>query len=105
VSYQQLVSGLREVVYEATFDTSLKEFSDDFFRADEFIRGAEWVLTRDPYSGNQIHAESIVWCLPVAAVDEFPAAMLYYTFNDRYVWMLDIHVDSGEFSDESSEED
>ena len=42
---------MRTVVYESEFDDELEEIEPEFERADEFIRGTEWVLSRDPESG------------------------------------------------------
>ncbi len=68
----------------------MKAIHADFFRVDEFIQGAEWTLARRPEAGKQIREGSSVWCLPVAQAGDLPPVVLYYTFDDRKVWMLSI---------------
>ena len=85
--YQKLVNEIRGVTYEPQFDDELVHLKDDFFRADEFIQGAEWVLCRKPESGSRMSPDSQVWGLPVAADCGFPSVMIFYTFDDRHVWI------------------
>jgi hypothetical protein len=54
-------------------------------RADEFVEGAETVLSRQPESGFQLD-ESNVWFIPGHTVD----AALYYTFDEDKVYFLSI---------------
>ena len=91
-SSRNLVSALRDIVYEPAFEDDMKAIHADFFRVDEFIQGAEWVLARQPETGTRIEDGSNVWCLPVAPSRSFRPAMLFYTFNDRKVWMLSLRV-------------
>jgi hypothetical protein len=90
-SSSQQVDSIREVIYEPEFDQQLKQVSPDFFRADEFIQGSEWVLARDPESGSRV-SES-VWILPSIDIGRDNCkATIFYTFNDHKVWMLAIEV-------------
>jgi hypothetical protein len=54
-------------------------------RADEFVEGAETILSRRPEAGFQL-AESNVWFVPGHTVD----AALYYTFDEDNVYFISI---------------
>jgi hypothetical protein len=54
-------------------------------RADEFVEGAETILSRQPESGFQL-GESNVWFVAGHTVD----AALYYTFDEDNVYLLSI---------------
>ena len=54
-------------------------------RADEFLEGAETVLSRQPDSGYQLN-NSKVWFIPGHTV----ALALYYTFDENNVYLLSI---------------
>lgn len=82
---------MRSVQYEPEFESELRAIEADFFRADEFIQGAEWTLSRDPQYGTRI-GSSDVWFLPLARWKNLPAAVIYYTFSDTMVFMLSIQV-------------
>jgi hypothetical protein len=87
---------LREIVEEHRFRDELAVLLPDARRADEFIDGAKWVLSRDPSKGRRI-SKSKVWFLPMAAIPSTEGAqpgilpiILYYTFDDDYVNFLSI---------------
>jgi hypothetical protein len=54
-------------------------------RADEFMEGAETILSRNPEIGCQLE-DSKVWFVCGHTVD----AALYYTFDDDRVYLLSI---------------
>ena len=89
-----MLSNLREVIYEPQFDDELTRIQPDFFRADECLQGAEWLLARAPEQGYRGNPRSSVWILPVVDVPNFPPVVIYYTFDDRYVYMLSIQLGS-----------
>jgi hypothetical protein len=64
----------------------------DVRRADEFIEGAEWVLSRSPWEGTPVGPMSSVWFLPMEEVPDLPLVVLYYCFDDDYVWFLCIET-------------
>jgi hypothetical protein len=87
---------LRVIVEEHRFASELAALLLNARRADEFIDGAKWVLSRDPFKGKRI-STSNVWFLPIAEIpesDENPPGILpvvlYYTFDDDYVNFLSI---------------
>jgi len=80
---------LREIVEETRFSDELSQLIPDARRADEFIDGAKWVLSRDPFSGKRI-STSRVWFLPMEQVPGILPVILYYTFDDDYVNFLSI---------------
>jgi hypothetical protein len=79
---------MREIVEEHRFADELAALIRRARRADEFIDGAKWVLSRDPTKGKRI-GSSHVWFL---ATEEIPQTeegvpgilpiILYYTFDD-----------------------
>lgn len=90
---------LRGIVHDHLFTLQLHHFINDPLDAEEFCRGAEWVLARDPTQGTQV-SES-VWFLPsayyIAEPDVASAGgtyyatlVIYYTFDDERVTLLSI---------------
>jgi hypothetical protein len=79
---------MREIIEEHRFAFELQALVPRAQRADEFIDGAKWVLSRDPYTGRRI-GSSHVWFLPMKLEDHLPI-ILYYTFDDDYVNFLSI---------------
>lgn len=80
---------MRTVVYERTFDDQLNSLEPNFERADDFISGAEWILSRNPEFGTLVDEESFIWFLPI--LDIFETSLgISYTFNDEYVYCLSI---------------
>lgn len=82
--------GPRDAEYTRQFQDELNDIESDARRADEFIRGAEWDLCRDPTSGTRMPGESKVWFLPQAETPTSEAVNLYYTFDDECVYFLSI---------------
>ena len=81
---------MRSVIYEFRFVDRLAEIQPNFERADAFMQGVEWLLARSPESGTRI-AGTDVWCMPAA--DVFPQALsIFYTFDDKRVWLLSLAV-------------
>ncbi len=77
------------------FDEQLKAVQSDFERADEFIRGIEWVLARDAESGTCVDRVANIWFIPL--IDIFRQAMgAFYTFDDEKVYMLSIRMEDGD---------
>ena len=73
------------------FERQLREIIPDARRADEYVEGAENVLSRDPAYGTQLE-DSDVWFLPMEDVPDMPQVMLYYTFNDERVFFISIEM-------------
>jgi hypothetical protein len=80
---------LREIVDEHRFAIELSQIIRHAKRADEFIDGAKWLLSREPRQGMQI-GNSHVWFLPMKQVPGILPVVLYYTFDDNYVNLLSI---------------
>jgi hypothetical protein len=53
-------------------------------RADEFVEGAETILSREPENGCQVESGSNVWFLCGHTVD----IAIYYTFDGDHVYFL-----------------
>jgi hypothetical protein len=82
---------MRDVVYEHEFDEQFAAIEPEFERADAFVKGVEWVLARDPTRGNCVDRQHNIWHMPL--IDIFETALaVYYTFDDRTVYMLSIRV-------------
>jgi hypothetical protein len=80
---------MRTIVYEKTFDAALKEIEPSFERADEFLRGVEWTLIRNPKFGICLQPEANLWMIPAA--DVFPESYaIWYTFDTIKVYFLSI---------------
>lgn len=82
-------NNIREVVWSHRFDQEMQKIAADARRADEFMEGAEFVLSREPTIGTQI-GNSHVWFLPVAETRTATPVVLYYTFDDEQVILLSI---------------
>lgn len=82
---------LRSVIREFHFEKDLAELIGDFADADDFVAGAEWLLSRNPEIGFRTDEGSAVWFLPMAPIGGEQVA-LYYTFDDATVWLISIAV-------------
>ena len=80
---------MREIIEEPRFAFELAALIPKAQRADEFIDGAKWTLSRDPFSGRRI-GNSHVWFLPMEEIPGLLPIVLYYTFDDDYVNFLSI---------------
>lgn len=85
----------RDVIYTDQFTKELEEIESDIKRADEFVRGVEYLICQYPDRGK--HRDSIknIWAW---AMNEHPGAVLYYTFNDDTIWLLSIKTFENEDS-------
>jgi len=92
VNLERVISECREIVYEAPYETALQKISPDFFLADDFMQGVEWLVQRTPESGRPIIENSAVYYFCSTETPGLPNVTLYYTFNDRKVWFLDLIV-------------
>lgn len=81
---------LRSVIRNETFAKQLQDIKPGARRADEFMRGIEWILSRHPESGTQVGPNYHVWAFPVLDALDLPELIVYYTFNDDNVWLLSI---------------
>ena len=88
--YSHLISQYREIEHDHDFDVQLTALHDDWFRAEEFIDGAMWLLGRAPEEGKHIHGD--IWFLPVTTIEGFPTACIYYSFTDRIVRLRSILI-------------
>jgi hypothetical protein len=79
----------REIIEEHRFADELARIITDAKRADEFIDGARWLLSRNPKSGTRI-STSEVWFLPMEEIPGILPVILYYTFDDDFVNFLSI---------------
>lgn len=79
----------REIVEEHRFTEELAKLIGNARRADEFVDGAVWVLSRDPKSGTPI-GKGPVHFLPVGGSAIIDPVVLYYTFDDERVYFLSI---------------
>lgn len=71
----------------------------DTERADDFVRGVMWVLQRDPQSGTYLsNSDPPVWFVPAPDLFDLPYVM-YYTFDQKKVFMLSIRPADSKFID------
>jgi hypothetical protein len=86
---------LRSVFCEERFEHELEDLFPNAVAADEFVRGVEWVLVRDPRSGTQV--SDSVWFVPASyywgqSNGWLNTLVIYYTFDDRNVTLLSIQM-------------
>jgi hypothetical protein len=75
----------REIIKELRFEQEMAAIEPDVQRADEFLEGAETLLSRVPEIGHRL-GSSHVYFIPGWTID----LNIYYTFNDDYVFLLSI---------------
>ncbi len=83
---------MRTIIEESRFTQELSLIESDAKRADEFIDGAKYILSRNPEFGNCIGDNSNVWTLALVEIHDHPPLVLYYTFDDSRVWFLSIII-------------
>ena len=76
---------IRTIIYDPRFDQDFRRISPDVKRADEFLMGAEQILSRTPERGCRLE-DSNVWFISGHTVD----LALYYTFDADHVYMLSV---------------
>jgi hypothetical protein len=79
---------IRRIVREHRFEDELRELIAEAIAADQFVEAAEFLIARDPLIGSRTE-DPRVWAMPMALV-EGPQVVLYYTFDERTVWLLSI---------------
>jgi hypothetical protein len=82
----------RTIIHTPKYVEELATFLPNVRRADDFIEGSEWVLSRLPDIGTQLTPTSEVWFLPMDENPDLPSLVLYYTFTDDLVWFLSIQM-------------
>jgi hypothetical protein len=81
-------SKLREIIKQAQFEDELRELESDPVRADEFIEGAEFVLSRNPEYGTKVARD--VWFLPMWRQTLGHSVSLFYAYDPDRVFFLSI---------------
>ncbi len=79
----------REIIEEDRFKQELAQIINEPRRADEFIDGTKWLLTRSPEAGKQI-GRSHVWFIPAHPNQSILQVVIYYTFDSDFVNLLSI---------------
>ena len=72
------------IVEEHAFADELAALMSDPIKADEFLEGAKFTLSRKPRSGTQIGEN--VWFLPMT----LSTLALFYKFDEECVYLLSI---------------
>lgn len=83
---------IRNIRRTILFDEQLDNLIPDVRRADEFIEAAEWTLSRNPREGSRVGPAASVWFLPMEEIPGLPLVVLYYCFDDHYVWFMCIEI-------------
>ena len=84
----------RDIRCDPRFVQELATLIPEVGAADDFQRGAEWVLARNPEAGTQV--SEFVWFLPAARYwkegDEasWSTLVIYYGFDERRVYLFSI---------------
>ena len=76
---------IRTIIRDRRFEQEMARIEPSVPRADEFLEGAEAILSRQPESGFQLEGSS-VWFISGHTVD----IVLYYTFDDDHVYFLSV---------------
>ena len=76
---------IRTIIRNPRFEQEMAHVEPNVRRADEFLEGAETILSRQPDSGYELD-NSKVWFISGHTVD----LILYYTFDENYVYLLSI---------------
>jgi hypothetical protein len=76
---------IRTIIRDKRFERELAEIERNVRRADEFLEGAETILSREPERGCQLD-DSSVWFIAGHTVD----LAIYYTFDADNVYLLSI---------------
>ena len=84
----------RQVIREHSFEKAIAAIIEDEREADDFVDGAEFILSRDPKSGFLLYPNGSVWFLPMCPVGG-KQVTLFYTFNDEKVWLFGIRAVAG----------
>ncbi|CBE67909.1 protein of unknown function [Candidatus Methylomirabilis oxygeniifera] len=87
-----MLPNLRCVIKEKRFESELKRIKTNPRRADDFVEGPEWVLSRDPEQGTQVEEDPPVWFLGIEDDSSHLTAAIYYTFDENHVWLLSIRT-------------
>lgn len=75
---------IRTIIKDHRFEHEMGLILSNVRRADEFLEGAETVLSRDPDSGCRVENGSNVWFACGYTVD----VAIYYTFDADNVYFL-----------------
>jgi hypothetical protein len=76
---------IRTIIYDPRFDQDLARIIHNVQRSDEFLQGAEQILSRTPEAGFRLE-DTNVWFMAGHTID----LALYYTFDDDHVYMLGV---------------
>jgi len=77
---------LRDVVEEPGFVAGRQALFADVKRWDEFWRGAEWGLAKDPAGFDRVHDDLwVILCEP--AEGSMPRLRVYYSFDDDRIYL------------------
>jgi hypothetical protein len=74
---------IRTIIRDKRFEQEMARIVPNVRRADEFLEGAETILSRQPESGFRL-GDSNVWFISGHTVD----IALFYTFDDDHVYFL-----------------
>jgi hypothetical protein len=85
-------SSRRAVVREHRFEHDLAAAFDSIRIGDEFVAGAEALLSLEPESGVRSAPDSNVWLLPMAPHNG-KCVYLFYTFNEAVVFLIGLAVE------------
>lgn len=92
----------RNVIYEKQFTAELAAIEPDSERADDLIRGIEWVLQREPTYGTRVNSDPPVWFVPACDLYDLPY-VIYYTFDAKKIYLLSIRQRDPKFNDTEDE--
>jgi hypothetical protein len=85
----------REIIHSHRFVVDMASIEADPVKADEYLEGLEWVLSRDPLAESEPIADAEgVYITYIKRIDELkPPIAIYFLFDDNSVELLGASVD------------
>ena len=81
----------RTTIRTDRFEQALLLLEPDMAVADEYLSGVEWILSRDPLAGYPADDTSTIHTIYIGQESVvFAGFTIFYSFNEEYVWLLDI---------------
>ncbi len=80
---------MREIVEEGSFVQARDAINPDVRRMDEIMLNVMDRLARRPEGGQETHGPGI-WAVPTRPWPEAPELVVYYRFDDRKVYLMDV---------------
>ena len=78
----------REIVKSPQCEKEAEDLLGSVERVDDFFRGLEWALSKDPFCGQNLEPNSPIWVITSAPAGIETRIVVYYTFSDVQVFLM-----------------